>query len=192
MLANIYWIVLANKVKLAQSVALDSRGREFDSHRRPWSCIFRNLSLLSLRKFNTRKISLSFTFTIVIECKMASWTTLLLYHCITEQYYWNNVEPILMLVQQCCSRMWWLLFKHCSGNNLVTLQLEIFTCVGVYKMAMSQISIFLENLLFHKSFCVNITVHVSHISNRKIILRKCLLSAIIFSAMICNPTHHKL
>ena len=34
-----------------QSVALDSRGREFDSHRRPWSCIFRNWSRLSLRKF---------------------------------------------------------------------------------------------------------------------------------------------
>ena len=158
MLANIYWIL--NRagqhipcVKLAQSVALDSRGHEFDSHRRPWSCIFRNLSLLSLRKFNTPyRLTL-----LVIECKMASWTTLLLYHCITEQYYWTNVEPILMLVQQCCSRMWWLLFKHCSGNNLVTLQLEIFTCVGVYKMAMSQTSIFLENLLFYKSFCVNIT-----------------------------------
>ena len=34
-----------------QSVALDSRGREFDSQRRPWSCIFRNWSRLSLRKF---------------------------------------------------------------------------------------------------------------------------------------------
>ena len=32
------------------SVALDSRGREFDSHRRPWSCI-RNWSRMSLRKF---------------------------------------------------------------------------------------------------------------------------------------------
>ena len=32
-----------------QSVALDSRCREFDSHRRPWSCIFRNWSRLSLR-----------------------------------------------------------------------------------------------------------------------------------------------
>ena len=31
-----------------QSVALDSRGRELDSHRRPWSCIFRNWSRLSL------------------------------------------------------------------------------------------------------------------------------------------------
>ena len=34
-----------------QSVALDSRGREFDSHRRPWSSIFRNWSRFSLRKF---------------------------------------------------------------------------------------------------------------------------------------------
>ena len=34
-----------------QSVALDSRGRDFDSHRRPWSCIFRKWSRLSLRKF---------------------------------------------------------------------------------------------------------------------------------------------
>ena len=33
------------------SVALDSRGREFDSHQRPWSCIFRNWSRLSLRNF---------------------------------------------------------------------------------------------------------------------------------------------
>ena len=53
-----------------QSVALDSRGREFDSHRRPWSCIFRKWSRLSLRKFtHSQKYPYRLPL-VVIECKM--------------------------------------------------------------------------------------------------------------------------
>ena len=48
---------------VAQSAERRTRftGREFDSHRRPWSCIFRNWSRLSL--YTLAKIPLSFTFT---------------------------------------------------------------------------------------------------------------------------------
>ena len=53
-----------------QSVALDSRGREFDSYRRPWSCIFRNWSRLSLRKIYTLAKYPYRLPLLVIECKM--------------------------------------------------------------------------------------------------------------------------
>ena len=51
---NNSWHALSNGLRGSvswQSVALDSRVREFDSHQRPWSFIFRNWSRLSLRKF---------------------------------------------------------------------------------------------------------------------------------------------
>ena len=53
-----------------QSVALDSWGREFDSHRRPWSCIFRNWSRLSLRKFTHSQKYPYRLSSLVIECKL--------------------------------------------------------------------------------------------------------------------------
>ena len=54
-----------------QSVALDSRGREFDSHRRPRSCIFRNWSWLSLRKIYAALAKYpDYLPLLVIECKM--------------------------------------------------------------------------------------------------------------------------
>ena len=54
-----------------QSVALDSQDREFHSHRRPWSCIFRNSgSRLSLRKCtHSQKYPYRLPL-LVIECKM--------------------------------------------------------------------------------------------------------------------------
>ena len=55
-----------------QSVALDSRGREFDSHRRSWSCIFRNWSRLSLRKFTHSEEYPYRLPLLVIECKMGN------------------------------------------------------------------------------------------------------------------------
>ena len=43
-----------------QSVALDSPGREFDSHRtydrRPWSCIFRNCMVSRLKSSKSSEI----------------------------------------------------------------------------------------------------------------------------------------
>ena len=69
------------------------------------SCLFYECNFFSVQQ----------PWTTFVACFFVACATILLKQC------WR-----ILLVQQCCSRMITMLFKHCSGNNLTPWQLLTF------------------------------------------------------------------